>query len=573
MSHRPTTPFFDLQRNPDGTSFMEVSVTGIALLRFTLTNKGTAFSPEERRALGLEGLLPAAYNTIEEQVARTYRGFQAAKTPLDKYQYLRGLQERQEILFYAVLERHLAECLPIVYTPTVGEAVKQFSMLYQNPRGLSLSPLTIDRAHEVVRSYPMSEVQMIVATDSSAILGIGDQGWGGLAIPIGKLALYTVAGGVSPFNTMAVALDVGTDRGDLIADPAYLGVRQPRLSGDAYLAFTDAFVDAVRARWPHAIIQWEDLAKGTAFTVLDRYRKQLPSFNDDIQGTGAVALAGVLAACRHRGERLAEQNIVIHGAGAGGAGVAYAIRSGLMRAGLSEAEAGKRVYVLDSRGLLTSDGEMEEYKRPLAQDAARVASWGKARRPDLMETVRGARATVLLGLSGQPGAFPEAVVRQMAENTERPVIFPLSNPTSSAEAKPEDVLRWTDGKAIVAAGSPFDPVTIGGKTIEIGQGNNAFIFPGLGFGAIQVGAREITDAMVLAGSYALDAYTAERHGETERVYPPVEELQEVSIRVASAVAKQAIADGVADSAPKDDVDHAIRAAFWRAHYMPIVAKK
>jgi malate dehydrogenase (oxaloacetate-decarboxylating) len=560
-----------IRTDDKGNQTLEVALDGMVLLQSVLTNKGTAFTQEERRALRLDGLLPPAVSTLEQQLDRSYRGFKREPTPLSKYQYLRQLQSRNEILFYALLERHLKEMLPIVYTPTVGEAVQQFNYLYQSPRGLSFSPLNIERAPAVLESYPLSDVRMIVATDSSAILGIGDQGYGGLAIPIGKLALYVTGGGVSPFHTMPVALDVGTNRQDLIDDPYYLGVRQKRLRGEDYLDFIDRFVDAIHQRWPRAVIQWEDLAKDAAFTVLERYRKRHPSFNDDIQGTGAVALAGVLNACRVMGRPITEQTIVIHGAGAGGVGVAWAIRKGLERAGLPAKEARARVLVLDSKGLLTEDRDMEGYKRDFAQSKARIAGWEvSGESPSLLETVRGAKATVLLGLSGQPGAFSEPVLRAMAANTKTPVVFPLSNPTSSAEALPEDVIAWTKGCALVATGSPFDPVTYEGKTFTIGQGNNAFIFPGLGLGASLCEAREVTDGMVLEAAFALSEYTAERHPAS--LYPPVEELQAVSHQVAARVIRQALADGVVGKKDLDagGVEALVTQSFWRAKYLPTV---
>ncbi len=572
MPRKRVSRLFDLKEDERGRKYMEVYLDGIALLRLVLTNKGTAFSYEERVALRLEGLLPPQFNTLEQQIDRVYEGFVQAPTDIDKYQYLRAVQERQEILFYALLEKHLEEMLPIVYTPTVGAAVQQFSALYQSPRGLSISPLNIDRAPLALDCYPMEDVRMIVATDSSAILGIGDQGYGGLAIPIGKMALYTVAGGVSPFHTMPVALDVGTDRMDLISDYNYLGVRQKRLRGDDYYKFLDRFVDAVWSRWPDAVIQWEDLSKTAAFNVLERYRDRGPSFNDDIQGTGAVALAGILAACHLREESLRDEVFVIHGAGAGGIGVAWAIREGLVRAGLSRKEAQARVFVLDSGGLLLTDRDIEEYKKAFAHEREAVRGWEFAGdSPDLVETIRNSKATALLGLSGRPGAFDEEVVRAMAENHKWPIIFPLSNPTSSAEAKPVDIFRWTDGQAIVATGSPFEPVMMGGVTHPIGQGNNAFIFPGLGFGAILSDARSITDGMVLEASQALADYTIEKYVEGGLIYPPVSDLQETSVRVATRVVQQAIEDGVArrENIP-EDVESFVRSRFWRPTYLPFV---
>jgi malate dehydrogenase (oxaloacetate-decarboxylating) len=572
MPRKRVSRLFDLKEDEHGRKYMEVYLDGIALLRLVLSNKGTAFSYEERVALRLGGLLPPQYNTLEQQIGRVYEGFVQSPTDIDKYQYLRAVQERQEILFYALLEQHLEEMLPIVYTPTVGAAVQQFSALYQNPRGLSFSPLNIDRADQTLECFPMEDVRMIVATDSSAILGIGDQGYGGLAIPIGKMALYTVAGGVSPFHTMPVALDVGTDRMDLINDHNYLGVRQKRLRGEDYYKFLDRFVDAVWSRWPDAVIQWEDLSKTAAFSVLERYRDRGPSFNDDIQGTGAVALAGILAACHLRKESLTDEIFVIHGAGAGGIGVAWAVREGLVRAGLSREDAQARVFVLDSRGLLLTDREMEEYKKGFAHSRESIRGWefaGEA--PDLVETIKNAKATVLLGLSGRPGAFDEPTVRQMAENHKWPIIFPLSNPTSSAEAIPEDIFRWTGGQAIVATGSPFEPVKMGGVTHPIGQGNNAFIFPGLGFGAILSDAKKITDNMVLEASQALADYSIEKYVDGGLIYPPVDDLQETSIRVATRVVQQAIEDGVArrENIPAD-VEAFVRERFWHPTYLPFV---
>ncbi len=571
FERKRVSKLFDLKKDEQGRKYMEVKMDGIALLRLVLTNKGTAFSHEERVSLNLDGLLPPQVNTLADQVRRVYKGYENLETPIDKYQYLRSLQERQEILYYALVEAHLEEMLPIIYTPTVGEAVQKYSKLYQNARGVSLSPLNIDRAQAALSTYPMEDVRMIVVTDSSAILGIGDQGYGGLAIPIGKLALYTVGGGVSPFHTLPISLDVGTERLDLINDIDYLGVRQKRLKGDAYYAFMDKFVAAVRDRWPAAVIQWEDLSKEAAFTCLARYRDQVCSFNDDIQGTGAVALAGVISAAKLKKEHLRDQTVVIHGAGAGGAGVATALRDGMIRDGLSPEEAGRRVLVLDSKGLLMNTRPMEEYKKLFAQDPSFIEGWAfEGDAPDLLATVQNSKATVLLGLSGRPRAFTEDIVRAMAANTERPVIFPLSNPTASAEALPVDIFEWTGGKALVATGSPFDPVEMDGVTHPIGQGNNAFIFPGLGFGAILSEASRITDEMVAASAEALADYTVEKYVAGGLIYPPVSDMREASFRVACSVIRQAIADGVTRRDIPEDVEAFVRERMWKAEYQPFV---
>ncbi|HEY8039701.1 MAG TPA: NAD-dependent malic enzyme [Polyangiaceae bacterium] len=561
--------YFELVKGADGQQHMRVYLDGAALVRLALTNKGTSFPDDERVALGIDGLLPPYVTTMQEQIERSYASFRREPTALARYTYLRGLQERNEILFYALLEQHLAEMLPIIYTPTVGDAVKNASTIYQGTRGMSLSPINIGRAAQVARNCILDDVRIIVATDSSAILGIGDQGWGGLAIAIGKLAIYTAGGGVSPYRSLPVGLDVGTDRADLLASPAYLGVRQRRLRGAEYLAFMDRFVESVRERWPHAVLQWEDLSKDTAFDVLERYRKKLPSFNDDVQGTGAVALAGLVGACALRGRKLVDEVVVVYGAGAGGVGVAAAIAKGMIREGLSEAEARARVLVLDSRGLLVEGRAMEDYKKSFAQPRARVADWGPG--PfDLLETIRRSRATVLLGLSGQPGTFTEAMVRAMMDHLERPVVFPLSNPTASCEATPADLLAWSGGGAIVATGSPFDPVRMGDRDVPVGQGNNAFIFPGLGFGAILAEASEITDGMVLAASYALADYVRERHLSQGLIYPPVEEMREVSQLVATRVVQQAFDDGVARTTKttKDRAADHVRSKVWRPRYLP-----
>jgi malate dehydrogenase (oxaloacetate-decarboxylating) len=567
---------FDVTRDGDEEIFLEVHATGDALLRSPLTNKGTAFTPRERVELGLAGLLPPRVESLEQQRARAYAAFQRETTPLSRYRFLRRLQDTNEVLFSALLLEHVREMMPIVYTPTVGEGVERFSDIFEVPRGLSLSIDDPCEPKDVVAAYPLDDVRMIVATDSSAILGIGDQGYNGLAIPIGKLALYTL-GGVSPFCTLPVVLDVGTDRASLHEDPMYLGVKQKRLRGEAHLAFVRKFVDAVRERWPKAIIQWEDFGKETAFDVLDAFRDLVPSFNDDIQGTGAVALAGLLAAVHAKREGagpklggLSKETFVVFGAGAGGAGVARAIREGLEREGLTRAEATARLFVVDSKGLLVEGRPMEAYKRELAQPAAAIQGWKVAGAvPSLVETIENGKVTTLLGLSGQPASFGEAVVRALAKNTDRPIVFALSNPTSACEAVPADVLRWTEGRALVATGSPFDPVELDGKKHVIGQGNNAFIFPGLGFGAIMAEAKKITDAMVAESAYALAELTIDRYGKEGLIYPPVEDLRDASARVAARVAKRAIADGVAGTTElPDDLEAHARRLAWSPRYLP-----
>ncbi|WP_019586414.1 NAD-dependent malic enzyme [Deinococcus apachensis] len=565
--------YYDVKRDEDGHRYLDVNVTGFSLLHIPLLNKSTGFTREERRVLGIEGLVPPHTSTLEEQKERTYLRYLQQTTDLEKHEFLRALQDRNEVLFYAIFADHLEEMLPILYTPTVGEAVRVFSHIYRYPRGLSVSTEDIDRVEELLENVPLNDVRMIVATDSSAILGIGDQGFGGMAISIGKLSLYTAGGGVGPDKTLPVELDVGTDRQDLIDDPLYLGVHHRRLTGPEYDEFLDRFVEATAARYPKAIIQWEDFARGTAFRVLERYRKVVPSFNDDIQGTGAMALAGLISASRLKGERLQDQTFVVVGAGAGGIGVAMSIRQGLMHAGLSYAEANARVYVVDRHGLLMHDQPgLESYQLSFARHAADLTGWTyEGEWPTLHETVVNTRATALLGLTGVPGLFRQPTVEAMLAHTARPIVFPLSNPTSNVEAQPADLIRWTQGAAIIASGSPFPDVEYGGQTYLVGQGNNAFIFPGLGFGAVISRAREITDGMVMEAAQTLADETAQCG---ERVYPPVSALRELSLKVAVRVARRAISEGVCAerrirNLTDEELEAFVRRRQWVPKYLPL----
>ncbi|WP_419249642.1 oxaloacetate-decarboxylating malate dehydrogenase [Sandaracinus amylolyticus] len=570
----------EIRYDAQGAPYLATTLRGAQLLRHPLTNKGAAFDREERRALGLEGLLPPAITTLEQQVERAYAGFGLQTTALGRNLYLRGIQDRSDVIFQALLAAHLEELLPYVYTPTVAEAIERFDHVHQEPKGLVITYDDIERIDALLAAWPADDVRVVVATDASAILGIGDRGHGGIGISIGKLSLYGAAG-VDPARTMPVLLDAGTDRDSLREDPLYQGVRRERARGQAYLSLVDAFVGALARRYPRALLQWEDLAKDAAIDVLHRHRRSMPSFNDDVQGTGAVALAGLLAACAGKGERLRDQRVVIHGAGAGGAGVAMAIQAGMRREGLSDEEARARVLVLDSRGLLVEGAKMEAYKGPLAQRRAAIESWPSfsgrnggavtGERPDLLETVREGRATVLIGLSGQAGAFDETIVKQLASQCARPIVLALSNPITSCEARPADVLAWTEGRAIVATGSPFAPVELGGKRFVIGQGNNAFVFPGIGLGAMLSGSSEITDQMVLEAAYALADYVQERHLSSGAIYPPIRELREVSAHVAARVMRRAVDDGVGtwpEGADPDPVAF-VRARSWAPRHLPV----
>ncbi|MBF6650864.1 NAD-dependent malic enzyme [Methylobacter sp. BlB1] len=565
--------YFDYKVDKNGNTYVEVTARGIILLRLSPTNKGTAFTEQERIELGLDGLLPPQVTTLEIQVDRLYANFRRQLDDISKYQFLRAVQERSEVLFYALLERHLEEMAPIVYTPTIGLAVQQFSKIYTTARGLTLSAQNIDRVETILDNYPWHDIRMIVVTDASAILGIGDQGMGGLSICVGKLALYTVGGGLCPFQTLPVNLDVGTDRPELLEDPRYLGVHENRLWGQSYFELVDKFVRAVQKKWPKAIIQWEDFAKNVAFDVLQRYRNQIPCFNDDIQGTGAVALAGLLSACRKKGESLSGQIVVVVGAGAGGVGVASAIQEGMVRDGLSREQARRQMFVMDGRGLVVEGITTDAYKLPVAQFADVYENWhitGEV--PNLMEVVSNAGPTVLIGLSGMPGLFNEPIIKAMARNTRQPVIFPLSNPTANCEAIPEDIIAWTQGQAIVATGSPFADVEYGNHSYPVGQGNNAFIFPGLGFAAVLGECSRITDAMVLESAYALADYTAAHYLASGQIYPPIADLRKVSIVVAARVLARALEDGSSGRQGLDgiDLEAYVRSRFWKAEHLPFI---
>ena len=568
------SPYIAFRTDDRGNGYLEVALRGFPMLRMSALNKGTAFTREERAAFSLEGLLPPRVTTLDDQVRRVYQGYLKLDDDIEKYQYLRACQERSEVIFFRLLEQHLDEMMPIVYTPTVGKAVQQYSDLYQRPRGLTVSVLGIDHIDQVVDDYPWHDVRMIVATDSSAILGIGDQGVGGLAISIGKLALYTAGGGLSPFHTMPVCLDVGTDNEKLLNDPNYLGVHRKRLTGDAYFDMLDRFVDSVQRRWPKAVIQWEDFAKDVAFRVLERYKEKIPCFNDDIQGTGAVVLAGLLSACKKIGQKLSDQRIVVVGAGAGGVGVAKAIQDGLVHEGLSREQARRQMFVMDAAGLVVEDLiDPASYQQPVSQFSATYSDWEiTGDRPSLMEVLEQAQPTILLGLTGVGGLFTREIIEQMAANCEHPIIFPLSNPTANCEAVPEEIIEWTKGKALVAAGSPFAPVDYQGTLHAIGQGNNAFVFPGIGFAAVLGKCRRISEAMILESAYAVADYTGKHHLHKGLFFPPISDLREVSLYVTERVLRVAREDGSSTRADLDDVDLGdyVRSRAWKADYLPFV---
>ena len=525
---------------------LEVDQYGQNLIHNPLLNKGTAFSESERNEFKIEGLLPPRVADMDEQLKRTYENYSHKPDNIERYIYLRALQDRNETLFYALLRDRIHEMLPVVYTPTVGDAVEKYGHIFRNARGLFITPENVDRMDELVEHLPTRDIQIIVATDNQGILGIGDQGAGGMAIPIGKLSLYTVGSGIHPSACLPISLDVGTDNQSLIRDPLYLGMRHQRIRGKEYEQFIEKFVEGVRRNFPGAILQWEDFSKENAFQNMDRYADRLPSFNDDIQGTGAVTLAGIIGAMKIKKERLSDQNYAILGAGAAGIGIARQIQDAMKHEGLTEQQATERIFVLDSRGLMTRDRNgLEDYKRPFAQDPSRVQEWSAREdgRIYLEELVSGGRITVLIGVSAIQGAFHTGIIDAMLQNTPEPVIFPLSNPTSRAEADPRYVMEYTGGKAVVASGSPFDPVHVNGKEYVIGQGNNAFIFPGVGLGAIVSRAKKISPALFTAAAHAVaNSVTAEDLAR-KAVYPPVDRLFEVSLEVALAVYSRILEEG------------------------------
>ncbi|MBK9062823.1 MAG: NAD-dependent malic enzyme [Acidobacteria bacterium] len=539
------------------------------LLQSPAWNKGTAFTAAERTRLGLHGLLPHQIETIDDQLVRAYEAFLAKRTPLGRHIQLRALQDTNEILFYRLLLAHIEEMLPIVYTPVVAEACQQFSHIYRRPRGLFIPYDMRDSISELLRNRPNPDVDVVVVTDGERILGIGDQGVGGLGIPIGKLTLYTLIGGVPPARTLPIVLDVGTNNEELLGDPQYFGFRQKRVSGEAYFEFVDQFVEAVKTELPGTLLQWEDFATPNARPLLNRYRDSLLTFNDDIQGTAAVALGALLAATRVAGRSLPEQTIVFLGAGSAAIGVADTLRAEMVAEGLSDAEARRRFWIVDVDGLLldTRAGLAPE-QRVYARAAEDVASWPRTHRGavGLADVIGGVEATALIGLSTAAGAFTEAIVRAMAAKTPRPVIFPLSNPTARAEARPEDLIKWTDGRALVATGSPCPPAVLGGRAWIISQCNNVFIFPAVGLGVAAAGARRVSDGMLLAAARRLAELSPALTDPAASLLPPLGELRSVAVEVACAVAEAAVREGLAPAAAAAQLRAGVVARQWFPAY-------
>jgi malic enzyme len=550
-----------------GEWFLPVRARGRAVLSDALLNKGTAFDERERSELGLRGMLPARITVMEDQLRRAYEHFLAAGSDMAKNRALARLQDSNETLFFRLLQEHMEEMTPIIYTPVVAEACRHWSHLFRRTRGLYITPADRGSMDKVLANAPAPPA-VIVVTDNERILGIGDQGAGGMGIPIGKLALYTLGAGIHPSTCLPISLDVGTDNGDLLRDRLYVGWRNPRLRGEPYFDLVDEFVDAVKHTYPDALFQWEDFGKNTSFRHLETHRERICSFNDDIQGTAAVSVAGLLGAMRLTGGKLRDQRIVLLGAGSAGVGISRLIVDEMITEGLPRAEAHDRIFTLDSKGLVVEGRPgLDDHKREFAVAPARLSSWGpQGDQIPLLEVVRRVRPTVLFGVSGQAGAFDEQTVRTVAQHTKRPVILPLSNPTSCAEARPVDIIAWTEGRAIVGTGSPFDDVIYDGRRHRIGQGNNVFIFPGVGLGTIVSKARKVTDGMFLAAAKALAKGVSEDQLAMGCIYPRIDEVRTVSRAVAVAVARRAIEEGVAK--PVDGLEERIAAAMWEPRYLP-----
>jgi len=547
---------------------MKVQRSGYDLLNSPLFNKGTAFTDEERERFGLHGLLPPSVATLDEQVGRRLQAFRNLSSDYEKHVFMRGLQDSNEVLFYALLVRHIEEMLPIVYTPTVGLGCQAFSHNFWKPRGLFLSIPYEDRISRILSHPHFDDVEVIVVTDGERILGLGDQGAGGMGISIGKLSLYTGCGGIHPATTLPIFLDVGTDNPERLSDPLYIGWRHERVRGQEYDDFIEAFVAAVTERW-HVLLQWEDFARSNATRLLEKYRDRLCTFNDDVQGTAVVAAGALLATANVTGVPIRDQRIAVVGAGGAGSGISLLLLQAMIAEGLSEAEARSRFYLIDRDGLLVEGmKDLMPFQQPFVQPRSAINEWKREQEDfiSLGDVVRNARPTVLIGVSGQPGAFPENVVRDMAATVDRPVIFPLSNPNSRAEATPADLMAWTDGRAVIGVGSPFPPLLRDGAYMRVDQTNNSYVFPGIGLGAVAVQARRISDGMLMAAARALADLSPSKNNPRGNLLPPVTELRDVSFRVAQGVAIQARKEGLTDAFDNSEIYTKVRTKMWSPAY-------
>lgn len=551
---------------PASTDPLRIRSRGLTILNDPFLNKGTAFTAQERIDLGLSGLLPPQSADMHQQVMRVMENYARLSDPLDKYTYLISLADRNVTLFYRVLMENLVEMTPIMYTPTVGQACQKFGHIYRKNRGMYITLRHKGRIADVLSNWPNRETDIIVISDGSRILGLGDLGANGMGIPIGKLVLYVVGAGLHPNRSLPILLDVGTDNEELIHDPLYLGLRQPRVGSDEFDEIVDEFVHAAKARWPHVLIQWEDFTPDKSFPLLERYRENTLCFNDDIQGTGAVALSGLMAAMRIRKQRLSDQRIVFCGAGSANVGIADMICAGMIEEGTESLEhARQRFWMVDTRGLVSTlrEGVLAAHKLPYARDDAQADS--------LLEVVRHVKPTILMGACGQPGLFTEEVIRTMHEYCEQPIVFALSNPTSKAECSAAQAYEWTDGKAIFASGSPFDPVRFGGRIFIPGQGNNMFIFPGMGLGAVACGATKITDEMFFAAARTLAHLVTDDELAAGTVYPDLGKIREISLAIATEVCRHAWQEGLASHAEPENIREHVASCMYQPEYRPYLA--
>ena len=548
---------------------IKVSVTGFDLINKSMLNKGIAFNESERNTFRLHGILPPHIGTMDEQIERRLKGMRAFATDFERYAFLRELQDSNETLFYALLVRYIDELLPLVYTPTVGEGCQHFSEIWRKPRGLFLSYPNKQHIRDILSDPRFDPVRVIVVSDGERILGLGDQGAGGMGIPIGKLSLYTACAGIHPDFTLPILLDVGTNNTERLSNPLYIGWRHERIVGAEYDAFVEEFVEAVIERWPDVLLQWEDFAGSNASRLLEKYRDRLCTFNDDIQGTAAIAAGTLLAAINVTGVPLTDQRIAVLGAGSAGCGISNLLMRAMVDAGLDEDQARAAFYLVDRNGLIVEGMEgITPAQEPFVQQRDTIDTWvlDKPYQIGLLEVMRNAKPTVLIGVSGQAGAFTEPVIREMAKHVQRPVIFPLSNPTSRSEATPQHLIEWTDGHALIGTGSPFSPVSWNGKTIPVDQTNNSYIFPGVGLGVLGAQARRVTDGMFMVAAKVVAAMSPTVQNRDGRLLPPVNQLRAVSLAVAKAVARQAQADGVADPCDEATLDKRIQSFVWEPKY-------
>lgn len=547
---------------------MFVRQAGNTLLNTPLLNKGSAFSSEERKSFNLSGLLPANIESIEEQASRAYEQFSLFSSELDKHIYLRNIQDTNETLYFKLIDQHIEEMMPIIYTPTVGDACQKFSQIYRRNRGLFLSYEEQDELEEILNNAPNKDVKVIVITDGERILGLGDQGIGGMGIPIGKLALYTACGGINPEHTLPIVLDVGTNNSALLSDPMYMGWRHPRVSGEQYYDFVDDCLKAIRQRWPDALIQFEDFAQTNAMPLLQRYQDKFCCFNDDIQGTASVTVGTLLAAANVTGKRLSQQKVVFAGAGSAGCGIAEAIIAQMVYEGISEQQAREQIFMVDRWGLLEQGMTgLLSFQQSLAQPTSIRTQWEVDANTEisLLDVIQKAKPDVLIGVTGVPGLFNQPVIEAMAAGCERPVVMPLSNPTSRVEAKPADIITWTDGRAIVATGSPFPDVVYKGVKYPIAQCNNSYIFPGIGLGVISANANRVTNEMLQQASMTLASMSPMLKG-GKQLLPPLSDIQNVSRKIAIEVAKKAVQQGKATDRTEERLSERLEEEFWQAQY-------